>query len=481
MAIAPGCVGMPAGVETASDGDQVRWAAAGDGARAQAGTGAGAQAGSGGGDKAGADPFYRKERIVGTWVMIWNGSTERGWWKPEDYNGCRVQVGGRWQSIDWNDRTHIETYFAAMREAGMDLIAVDFTNGFRWEWQAKLVQRLCHAHGMKFVVAFNPQAGAAMESGCQTIWEKYAAPGVEDAEAYYHQDGKPLVVLYTWRQGYADSVASTGTFRGKFTTVWASGEDSDKDKWGWQLEPAVGPVPSTGAMFVTGSVKFDSPRTPEERWRKSLAWLDYGFLMAGRSQPRVLMVGSFDDVHERNAWMVADTAAAKPGWQMRDPSGKLSATAWYQRVSDWVKRGKPSVVAGGWLRDGAYQLVAADGRMAGVADNRKAGAPLVLKPADPGVDSYFWFYHLGGNEYRVIKLNAALTVEAAPQAAVIAWDHEGEAQRWRLAKEDGGVVLASKSDGRVLEHVDGRLVTRPRDPARASQRWSLVEVITLPP
>ncbi|MCF7730664.1 MAG: hypothetical protein K9N23_03210, partial [Akkermansiaceae bacterium] len=316
-----------------------------------------------------------KETMYVTWIMIWNGSTEKSWWRPGDYNGCKVLVNGEWQSINWNDRAHIQTYFKAIKAAGMNVIAVDFTNGFRWQWQAKYIQQLCHENAMKFAVAFNPQAGDAMEKGCEEIWKTYASPEAADSEAYLHKDDKPLVVLYTWRHGYHASTAGTGEFRRKFSTVWASGEDSEKDKWGWQLEPSVGPVSSLDAMFVTGSVKFDSPKTPGERWRKNLSWLDYGFAMARKNHPKFLVVGSFDDVEERNAWMVADTKNAKPGLQMRDISGALSTDAYYNRVRAWVLKGQAPTIAGGWIRDGAYQVIASDGRMLGVAENRDLKSP----------------------------------------------------------------------------------------------------------
>ena len=71
--------------------------------------------------QAAADPFYRKPTIHVTWIMIWNGSTEKHWWKPSDYQGCRVEVDGVWQSINWNDRNHIRTYVDAIHAAGIDV------------------------------------------------------------------------------------------------------------------------------------------------------------------------------------------------------------------------------------------------------------------------------------------------------------------------------------------------------------------------
>lgn len=431
-------------------------------------------------DATAADTFYQRKTIYITWVMIWNGSTEKGWWKPADYNGCKVNVDGVWQSINWNDRKHIQAYFEAMRAAGMNVIVVDFTNGFRWEWQAKLIQQLCQEHGMKFAVAFNPQAGSGMEPGCRKVWETYAAPEAEKSKAYLLKDGKPLVVLYTWRKGYEASTAQDGPFRRKFSTVWASGEDSDKDKWGWQLEPAVGPVPSADSMFLTGSIKFDSPRTAEDHWRKHLAWLDYGFIAAQRSHPRYLVVGSFDDVHERNAWMVADTAQAKPGWQMRDATGALSTTAWYERVSDWVLRGKPRVVEGGLIRDGAYRVVSDNGRSVSVAENRTAMSPATLRDDADLLDNYLWFYHLGNQKYRIVKLNAGMPLEAAGGAVCINWDGEAPTQRWAARMADGKHVFINEASGEALDHAGDAVVTRKPDEAAASQKWLLKEAATIP-
>ena len=272
------------------------------------------------------DPFYQKEQITVTWIMIWNGSAER-WWRESDYHGSKVLVDGEWVSTNWNDDRQIDLFCEAIRDAGIDVIAVDFTNGFRWERQAKRVQRFCHENNMKFVIAFNPQGGREMESSCRTVWDTYAAPTAEDHEAYLHRDGKPLVVLYTTRPGYQASIAIRESYSRRFSTAWASGEDSERDKWGWQLEPDIGPVGSEEAMFVTGAIKRYGPEREWDEGRRHLSWLDYGFVMARAHSPRFLIVGSFDDLRERNAWFVADTSATRPPMQTRDLQGTCHMTS----------------------------------------------------------------------------------------------------------------------------------------------------------
>jgi|GEM_PF-205136 len=419
------------------------------------------------------DSFYRRPTIYGTWIMIWNGATE-SWWKPSDYHGCKVLVDGAWQSINWNDEKHIDAYCQAIRDAGINAILVDFTNGFRWEWQAKRVQKFCQDNDMKFAIAFNPQGGKTMERDCRKIWETYAAPDSPLGKSYLTKDDKPVVVLYTTREGYTNSVAVNGEYRSKFSTVWTSGEDSDKDKWGWQLEPQVGPVASTNAMFVTGSVKFGSPRTTTEEWRRHLSWLDYGFIIARKNNPRYLIVGSFDDVHERNAWLVADTAAAEKGWQARDKDGSLSRDAYYRRVREWLQ-GQPSTVAGGLIPDGAYLVQNANGQVLGAEQSRRAPAPVILKPARESIENLIWFYHLGGNVYRLIKLNAAFPVAAQESKVFLDWDSEADTQRWRLEKTDRGYRLLNKASGEALAFSENKAVTELANPTKPGQYWTLIQ------
>ena len=124
------------------------------------------------------------------------------------------------------------------------------------------------------------------------------------------------------REWYKAYLTSDTPFRSNFSLVWSSGEDSSADKWGWQLEPWVGSVPSKDSMFVTSSVKWNS--TDPTMWRKSLAWLDYNFALAKKNNPDYIIIGSYDDPTERNGWLVSDTSKCDAGRQMRDKTGALS-------------------------------------------------------------------------------------------------------------------------------------------------------------
>lgn len=423
------------------------------------------------------DPFYQKKRINVTWIMIWNGSTE-SWWKATDHHGSKVLVDGKWVATNWNDDKQIDLFCAAMRDAGIDVIAVDFTNGFRWERQAKRVQEFCHDNNMKFVLAFNSEGGRNMESGCKTTWDTYASPAATFSDAYLYKDGKPLVVLYTTKTGYQASVGKRGQYGKMFSTVWASGEESANDKWGWQLEPDIGPMGTKEAIFVTGAVKRYGPKRESEEWRRHIAWLDYGFITARRHGTRFVVVGSFDDISERNAWFVADTTQAPPCMQARGCDGALSTDAYYTRVKEWLAD-SPSVVQGGLIPDGAYLVKAANGQVLGVVENRDIGSPVILKPYRDHLDHYVWFYHLGDNVYRMMKLNAGLAIEAKASGLCITWDSADAAQRWVLEKSPDGFHLLNKASGQALSVNDNKVVTDAPDKGKRAQRWSLIQKATV--
>ena len=418
------------------------------------------------------DPFYNKEKINLTWIMIWNGSTEKHWWEPTDYNGCQININNKSQSINWNDKEHIEKYCTDIRDAGINVIISDLTNGFRWKWQSKYVQQFCQNNDMKFMIAFNPDAGKKMEINCKTIWDEYACPEATNSSAYFYKDGKPLLILYTWRQGYTDSINQTGLYRKKFSTVWASGEDSNINKWGWQLEPHIGPVPSNEAMFITSSVKFNSPQTSNEMWRKNLSWLDYGFIIARRNHPKYLIIGSFDDFSERNSWMAADTQKAHWGWQMRDKNGCISHDAYYNRVCEWLLKNKPKTIEGGLIPDGAYLVKYSDGRVLSVKENKSPESPAILNPFSDNINNYIWFYHLGNNVYRIIKLNAAMPFESANSTVFINSDNASPAQKWIVKKDTNGYLFINLLSNESLSYSQGKIVTKIVN--EKSTRWLLI-------
>jgi hypothetical protein len=428
-----------------------------------------------------------------TWIMVWDRSSET-WWNPNDHNGATVYVGGKWQSIDWKDHAQVDEYIANIKAAGINILICDLTNGWSWlDNEVQYIQSLCVKNGMKLCVAENSQGDVAtFESHAEDIWNNFAGPSSPYASdsTYLLKDGKPVIVCYSIRSWYNSYKNSDGEYTRKFDLVWASGEDSDKDKWGWQLEPWVASVPSSDAMFVTPAVKWGND---QDLWRSSLSWLDYNFLLARKNNPRYIIVGSYDDLDERNGWLMANTTKCIPGLQMRDKDGDISTDAYYNRVKEWIS-GKPSSVEGGVIPDGCYRIINQNSNKFMTLKNAggRTGAPLIQHiVADTALNDYFWLYHLGHNSYRIIALNNGLSLSVPDGSADngiqvkdsltanILW------QKWTLEDAGNGYYrIKNDKSGKVLEvsgaaQNDGAAIVQGDSNDGTSQHWKFEKILNL--
>jgi hypothetical protein len=421
-----------------------------------------------------------------TWIMVWDSHTEK-WWKPADSDGARAFVGGKWQAIDWADTAQTNEYLDDIKKAGIQVVIADLTNGWGWlNSRCVDIQGLCVQKDLKFCVAENSSGDVAtFETHAHDIWDNFAGPAAPHPQTYLRYHGKPLIVCYGIRAWFNAYQQSAGPWRGKFNLVWSSGEDSNKDKWGWQLEPLVGSIPSKDSMFVTSSIKW---KNSDATWRKSLAWLDYNFALAKRQKPDFIIVGSYDDIFERNSWLVADTAACIPGRQMRDPTGAISATAYYDRVRQWI-RGQPSVVPGGRLKDGSYQMISVGTAQALSVhgSDGSSGEKLTMAGPGAGMEDHFWLYNLGHNRYRIIALTTGLSLSVPKGSSEDGlaidqeWDDAVPWQTWDLTPAGHGeFTIRNASTGKLLCLTpDGsQVVQRPADGGKG-QMWRMRAILTL--
>ncbi len=449
------------------------------------------------------DAFYQKKTVRVTWLNVWNGSTEF-WWadlaKTTSVNGIRVNINGTYTCMDSNNAVHRRAVAAAAFDAGIDALAMDLTNGFSgWRAAASDYERLCYENGKKYTVAVHPTDAASLEQMCRSVWVNYAGPGVAAySPAYLYKDGKPLMILYCTSAEYAAATSAATTYAKKFTFRWASGEDSQRDKWGWQIEPQDGPMASKDSMYITPSVDWNSPQGHSESWRSSLAMLDFSFLAAAESNPRFWIIGSMDDLFERNGWMKMDTANAfyqsrldpdptlyrtsGKGLQLRDVNGAISTDVYYERVKSWNTGTVKPFYAGGLLADGAYTVKnTASGqsfgvKRPGVGQADDVGAAFYRgKNLTTAMESYYWFYHLGGNVYRIIKLSSGLSLEDQNGTLVQNWTDTTAAQKWKVSRQsDGSYRLVNQATGRILQE-SGESI-RVSSTASASASWTLTAV-----
>ncbi len=162
--------------------------------------------------------------------------------------------------------------------------------------------------------------------------------------------------------------------------------------------------------------------------------------------------GYADNPTERNGWLVSDTAHCEPGRQVRDRTGELDPHALYDRVTEWIA-GKPSVVPGGIVRDGAYRIVSG-GKDLGI-ETGKQGAPGALlgeRSPDRSPNGLFWFYHLGGSRYRIIAVHSGLALEASEAGIIQDWDTTEASQRWTVSRaKDGLFTVKNEATGEAFQ------------------------------
>jgi hypothetical protein len=460
--------------------------------------------------------FYNQPTIHVTWLNVWDGSTE-GWWTKESSSGTRVLYPGidtETTSLNWGDSSNKlrKFYMDQVRDAGIDAVVLDLTNGVRWDSACTFIASYCKENNMRFAAAIHAGSAEDYETKARQVWTKYAAPTATYSGSYLQKDGKPLIVAYvgkmTWFNAIKGKELEVGS---RFTSVWASGEDSWADKWGWQAPAADGPKPSEDSMYITPSINWTAPSWSITGWRRSLAYLDYGFLLARKSTPHYLIVGSFDDMRERNGWMIADTSEASfnhrvlvpltedkegtPGLQMRNVEGEISSDAFYNRVQEWLTSGDASpFYPGGILPDGAYQMVNAysgkgltsenpsaynpeDGKKPIDFTKDVAGVPLTQQ-AQPGYQQYMFLYHLGNNEYRIIRLCVGLSLEEQKGSVVVEWDGESAGQRWIAQKTGDRFVFINKATGKALavSSKTSPAITAAKDTEDEKQQWVLTEI-----
>lgn len=453
------------------------------------------------------DPFYDKETIYATWINVYNGSTETWWrvWNDGDIgvSGQKQLISGEYKSIDNNDPEHRRLVFEYTRDAGIDALIMDCTNGVaKWLDACKDYQRMCYENGMKFAVAIN--GADKLESLCGVVWHQFANPESSGyASSYLYKNGKPVLILYCVRSDYEVAKQMNLELVNNFELVWASGEDSEVNKWGWQLEPTVGPMVSDDSVFVTPAVKW-YPFVPDgtsDSWRRSLAMLDFAFLAARERNAKYVIVGSFDDIGERNGWSINDTEHAFYQWPVGGPMdnlifarglqnrsiyGELSNDVYYNRVKAWLNGEVSSYNPGGTLSDGAYTIVGTSGCMFGGVRPSSGESDLgsVLKRGynvETNMETYYWFYHLGNDEYRIIKLSSNLSLQAGENGCLVQdWDDAVDSQVWKLLKhEDGSYSLVNKQTGEAIcdaaKH-DGVISLRTVDEGELTQRWAILPV-----
>lgn len=355
-------------------------------------------------------PSPKEDVIYGTWVNVWVSSSE-SWWKEEDNCGLQTfYADGTWKAIDWNNPEYRKITYKNIQNAGIDFVITDNTNGLMQKTEALIADLEREAIDLKFCVALS-SVYLKDENALNWLDE------VSQNSRYFKIDNMPVVVCYVTKDEWFSTFAgSDNSILKHFYRLWASGEDTFRNKCGWQLEPEDGIDSSSDFItFPTPSVmhKYGNPSC----WSRSIAMLDYTFAQSRFLEPKYVIAASYDDYVERNGWLPLKTDNPIPdgpdpgkvtpgtGIQMFDPwTGDVAEPyLFYNRMKSWIKGEKLYYIPGGVVSDGIYKIKNMDEEYLQASSDYGNQVMGLGQPSSKTYDK-FVLYHLGNNKYRIVNV-----------------------------------------------------------------------------
>lgn len=362
--------------------------------------------------------------IYATWVNVWNSDLE-SWWRSTDSGGITVDNDGQgtWKSINWRNATWRKVVYDDLVDAGIQLIITDNTNG-KFQNTRLIAEDLKAGNwDLQYCVALKRHH---MEDA---VFMQELSDFMEDNPFYYRINGRPIIIAYVVHRDFlvlkdihSEEVKNFPSYENfkKFDLKWAAGEITKPNKWGWQLEPQDGYAAGAESALVTPSVKHTAEAFDVDKryraWSRSMAFLDYSFALARTYKPDHIIVGSYDDVTERNGWMTMNTSKVDvPGTDMYSPwTGDTSDfNVFRERTEDWIKGDELEERPGGNLPDGIYRI-----------RNKQTGEYL-RSDSDPlqykmklgmkGISTHekFVLYHISNKEYRIVNVYTGLPLKVS--------------------------------------------------------------------
>ena len=144
-------------------------------------------------------PFI--DTIKATWINIWIASSESHWFNPDNLGGTRIFFGDKKMSINWDDMEQARQHLQQIRDAGVQVVLFDMTNGFHdfVIERAQKIGRICRELDLQFAFAAGNSEDDGFEQRARLTWENFCGDGAEFSDCYFKFEGKPVLVLYVVR------------------------------------------------------------------------------------------------------------------------------------------------------------------------------------------------------------------------------------------------------------------------------------------
>lgn len=284
----------------------------------------------------GANNYYYKQK------NRWEGWNIR--YVPES-------APGNFAQYDSADPEVIRFQLQQLADAGINFLIFDETNGLHVDDNSILGPNLAFVHELDKwnddpdnpKIRYSVAIGVVnythdirdIEREAGEVWELFTNDPDVGGDNYVTVDGKPLLILYTWREKRDEWLNSDidKTNTNRFHMGYAEGP-LYQGYYGW-YNPLSGPVADDDVMFVT-------PRRADadNLFARSLAYYEESWQRAIDVNPRIVVAGCYNDYAENSWWAPTDTSQLPPDMAKYEAPEDVDPYAAYNMTKHYIDQFK---------------------------------------------------------------------------------------------------------------------------------------------
>lgn len=255
--------------------------------------------------------------------------------------GTRFLVNGEWDSKhDYRDIETTRGLLTLIKEAGINVIGIDFTNPAQWdEYESTFtpmlnnVRKVTQELGMEYFLFLGNTAAWTMEywnDKAKFIWENLVAND-PNYRRYGFGDDRPMLTIFLpgedFKRQWDASPDSSKDYLSKFRIGTCQVNDpirfTNTDAWGYR----------NMSQSADGKVRFVAPNSgvPPQDWKRigPKEWKNRVEWSLGAKEYAV--IGTYDDTCDAIFWGIADVRESQSAVHVND-STKLEPSAYYDIV-----------------------------------------------------------------------------------------------------------------------------------------------------
>lgn len=269
-------------------------------------------------------------------------------WEAWNIRYIPESAPGRFAQYDTADPAVIRFQLRQLADAGINFLIFDQTNGLHVDDNSILGPNLAFVRELDKwnddadnpKIRYSVAVGVVnythhirdIEREAGEVWDLFTNDPDLGGDNYVTVDGKPLLILYTWREKRDEwlnsDIDKTNTDR--FHMGYAEGP-LYQGYYGW-YNPLSGRIADDDVMFVT-------PRRadPDNIFARSLAYYEESWQQAIRANPRIVVAGCYNDYTENGWWAPTDTSQLPPDMAKYEAPEDLDPYAAYKLTKRYAR------------------------------------------------------------------------------------------------------------------------------------------------